>query len=459
MIGELHRSDGSSYQSIPGKSRTMSFDELQHTPEHLELPEFGPAYPEDLRGLMEEHFDGLTKVSVAKKMARNKYEPIATIICQAPTHATKKTRPVSDPDTIADYAMLCIQSEIDRNDDPGNYKVTIIGPPGKGRFEYSKHVNLTDGDGIARSISMQNEGDIVEQQSAYIGELHSQIVSMVELVSGSYKVLVQEHREQTKIISESVRRIGEVEAQRLRHDLEMKMHNDDIETKKAEQEASMMRWKELLNLVKDTGAPEAILKAVMKKVNTPSKKEQAAKEKAKEKEAEESKEKPDKEEKKGSPWTNPEGEEKTGKRRKKKRKKKKKGEEKGEEKSSEPEEEKGDEPVVAEPEGERSDEEMEAEYYQEALEKIEKYPLVMAAEALKMSIDVNKQWPVIRDILSEEQYEALEEAFAGVDDEEVTGSIQALYDLKGAKNLAKLSDELDDQQEKFIEILLDAIER
>ncbi len=438
----------------------MSFDDLQHTPEHLELPEFAPAYPEDLRGLVEEHFDGLTKVSVSKKLARNKYEPIATIICQDPKTASKKTRPVADPDTIADYAMLCIQSEIDRNDDPGNYKVTIIGPPGKGRFEYSKHVNLTDGDGIARSISMQNEGELNEQQSAYIGELHSQIVSMVELMAGQQKILVQENREMMKIVSESVRRVGEVEAMRLKHELELKMHNDDIDSKKADQEASMMRWKELLNLVKDTGAPEAILKAVMKKVNAPSKKEKAAKE-AKEKEAEESEGKGETGEKKGSPWTNPEAEGKGEKKKKKKRKKKKKaGDEPSEpeEKAEEKAEEKGDDSADSEPEDGRTDEEMEAVYYKEAMEKLEKYPMVMAAEALKMSIDVNQQWPIIREILSEEQYEALEEAFAGEDDEAVTESIQELYDLKGAKNLAKLSDELDEQQQKFIEILIGAIE-
>ena len=129
----------------------MSFEDLTHTPE-FDLPANAPSPTADLVSLIEECHEGLHKALVSRMVRRGKYEPIATIICQE--NPNKKTRPQASPEDIADYCMMCMQYEMDKSDDPGTYKVNLIGPPGRGRFDRSKHVDLGDGDGMARTKTM-----------------------------------------------------------------------------------------------------------------------------------------------------------------------------------------------------------------------------------------------------------------------------------------------------------------
>lgn len=436
----------------------MSWSSLSHSPD-FELSEDAPAYPEDLRGIVEEWHEGLTRIVVSKQLGRNKYNPFATVICQDPKAATKTTHPAATPEDIAEYVMYMIQHEIDESDDPGKYKIGLFGPPGKGRFERSKHIDLTDPDGIPKTISMLNEGDLVEQQGQYIGELHGTIISLIEINQGTMKHVVQENREMMKIVSESARKIGDVEAMRLNHELQLRVHADEERQREAERDFDKMKYTELLDLIKETGAPEAIVKAIMRKV----KKADREKEEGDKKNAE-----TDGDGKK-SPWNKKQKpEDKDGKKKKKAAKKAKKSKKKGKGKSrSEEAEEKSDvsddqDAVVEEPDGEESEEsqeDMEERFFDEGMDRIDGQPngeLLVAAEALKMSIDVKKQWVTIRETLSGDQYEALEEIFAAATGDEVEEACIKLYELKGAKKLIKLQDSLDEHQQKFVDILLDA---
>lgn len=430
----------------------MTWSSLSHTPD-FELPEEAPPYPEDVRGLIEEWHEGLTRIVVSKKIARNKYTPFATITCQDPKAATKKSHPTATPEDIAEYAMYTIQHEIDESDDPGIYKVTLFGPPGKGRFERSKHIDLTDSDGMPRSVAMMNEGELNEQQAAYIGELHGTIIGLIEINQSTMKHVVQENREMMKIVSESVRKVGEVEAMRLNHELQLRINADEAKQRELEREFEKQKWTELLNLVNESGAPEAIMKAIMRKVK---KAERESEEKDKEK---------DKEKKGGTPWRSKSKTSSDSEKNKEKSKKKKKSKKRESEdlKEEEVQEDTNVEDVDLESnevsEEEESDEDMEARYFDEGMDKIEadeKGELLVAAEALKMSIDVKKQWKIIRDTLSEDQYEALEDIFAAPTGDAVEKGCVKLYELKGAKRLIKLQDHLDERQQQFVDILLDA---
>ena len=241
----------------------MSFETLSHTPE-FELPMNAASAPADLVALLEECHEGLYRVVISKMVRRNKYDQLAIITCQE--NPSKKSRPSASPDDIAEYCMMAMQYETEKSDSPGTYKVTLFGPPGKGRFERSKHVDLSDGDGEARTKTMMSEGDMLEQQQLYIGELHSQMIGMIEGMNAMASNAMRENKELTKVISESQRRLGEVEAQRMNHDLQLKLHSDDVKQKEAEQEQKMERWRELLGVVKDTGAFEAIAKAILTKM-------------------------------------------------------------------------------------------------------------------------------------------------------------------------------------------------
>ncbi len=124
----------------PSASATKS---LSHTPEFEFLPMNAPNAPADLISLLEECHEGLSKAIVSKMIRRGKYEQIATVLCQE--NATKKTTPVASLDDIADYCMMCMQYDIEKTDDAGTYRVTLIGAPGKGRFERSMHIVLGEG--------------------------------------------------------------------------------------------------------------------------------------------------------------------------------------------------------------------------------------------------------------------------------------------------------------------------
>lgn len=246
----------------------MSFESLSHTPE-FELPGNAPPAPADLISLMEECHEGLHKVIVWKMIRRGKYDQVATIICQE--NPNKKTKPQASPEDICDYCMMCMQYEMDKSDDPGTYKVQILGPPGRGRFDRSKHVDLSGGDGEAHSKTMLSEGELVDQQSQYIGELHSQMIAMHETLHSMVKPLLTENREMMKIVTDASKKNAEIEREKLRFELEMMMHKDQIKQEQQREEMKNERWRETMETVKESGAIEGLMKALHKKLANSSK--------------------------------------------------------------------------------------------------------------------------------------------------------------------------------------------
>ena len=410
----------------------MSFADLTHSPE-FDLPSYGPGYPDDVLNLIECHHEGLYRVVVSKMHGRNKYEQIAAITCQQ--NATRKKHPMSTAEEIAEYAMCCIQHDIEVSDVRGVYRVTVHGPPGKGSFNYSKHIDLQDADSDAKSISMLSEGELVEQQGAYIGELHGQIIACIETVQGVVKPLMTENKEMMKVVAESQRRLAEVEQIRLNHDLQLKMHNDEIAANVAEEENKMERWKELASMFKDSGAASELLNGLIRKFMNP---KSAIKALAKEAGLE-----PDKKEDDGKEAASPSSDlsAETGANdapsggRKKKRKKKKGA---------------GDAPM--------DPDEKDREILEDAMERVGNNPLVMAAEALKMSIDEKRQWKILYKTLTDDQGETFDEIFGAKSDDDIRGHVNKLVGLDGIEKLLDLNKALDEQQQKFVKLILGAVE-
>jgi len=426
----------------------MEFDSagLSHSPE-FELPDHSPQYPTDLLSLIEENAEGLHRIVVQKFVRRGKYSQVATITCQE--NPGRKTKPVATAEQIAEYCMLAMQYDVDKTDEHGKYKCTLYGGAAKGRWEKSKHVDLSDADGEARSVSIMSEGDMLEQQQNYIGELHQTNIAMLESLHGIVKPLLSENKEMMKIISDSQKRLAEVESMRLKHDLELRMHQDEMKQKEAEEEHKMERWREVLGVVKETGAFEAIMKAVMAKIKEKREEKQEKKTKIGSTDDEPAPKKKKKKKKSASSGEEP--------RRKKKKKRtidpdSAKARTRGRGEDSRPK----DETVDTEGDNELSAKELERVLFKEGLEKAAESPLLFAAEALKMSVDEKKQWPTLQEALSEEQFETFEEIFASTSDEEIEGLLKKLYKMKGVRNLLKLQEHLDETQVKFVEILTES---
>jgi len=424
----------------------MSFETLSHTPE-FELPVNAPSAPADLISLVEECHEGLARAIVSKMIRRGKYDQIATITCQE--NPSKKSHPPARADDIAEYCMMCMQYEAEKSDDPGTYKVTLYGPPGKGRFERSKHIDLSDGDGEAHSKTMLSEGDLLEQQQNYIGELHSQMIAMHETLQGMVKPLMQENKEMMKIVSESQRRLADVEAQRLRHELELKIHADEVRTQEQEQEHKMERWRELLGVVKDTGAFEAILKAVVAKMKagkdatkkTDKKSKEDEKQKSKKEDKKESKKEDKKEEKTAALESTKKDESKIEKAKKKKKaktKKKKKLKTK---------------PLPSHKE--ITQQELEEAFKEEGMRKAIESPLLITIEMLKMTIDNNNQWPIVETTLSKEQFVLFKEIIECGEEKLAEKKLKELYQMKGMRRFMQLEEHLDEEQQKFVDMLLE----
>lgn len=404
----------------------MAFEDLSHTPA-FDLPEYAPPITPDALSLIEEWHQGLHRVVVSKQLRRDNYELVATITVQE--QGNSKTHPSARPDEIAEYVMLCIQWEMDRSDTPGVYRLKLFGAPGKGRFEKSKHID-TRGEGDSRDIQVLTEGELNEQQSQYIGELHSQLVAQNEVIMGMVKPLLSENKEMMKILGEAVKNSAEVEAVRNKHAIEMKVHADEMKMREEESEQKMKRWMELLGIVKETGAPEAIFKTLMKKLNQAA--EESGEKKAKQKEGKEQKQKEKQEEE----------ENKLATIRQKKKKKRAKKKEKESGVSSGPEDE------VAE--------QAEDDFLREGLAMVEKSPLVLCAQGLRLTIDEKDQWSTAEEILTEEQYAQLVSITECTNEEDVKKMLKDLYAMRGMKRLLKLGEHLDEEQSRFLDELVKA---
>jgi len=425
----------------------MGFESISHTPE-FKLPEYAPAFTEELRGLLEENHQGLHRVVVSKQLRRDKYDQIASITCQE--GGNSKTHPQASPDEIAEYVMLCIQYDIEKTDLPGVYLIKAFGAPGKGRWERGKHIDMR-GEGDAKDLKVLSEAELLEQQSNYIGELHSQLVATHETLLGMIKPLLTENKEMMKIVTEAVKHNAEVERIRNQHALEMKMHADEIGMKQAEMEQQSKSWDKLFEYVKETGAGEAIVDQFMKYMNKDkendkdddeeedkkSKKEKNKKEEIKE----DRKEKEEKEEIKNAPKEDiiSENVEVISKNNKEKIIKKKNNSEK-----------------IIDVESKIVNEESKSEedLIKEGLELFEKYPLVGASQGLKMSIDQNNRWDLLEKTLTNEQLEIFKSIFESDTDKKVSKLLKKLYQTKGISRLFKLNKKLDSEQQRFIEILI-----
>lgn len=421
----------------------MSLEHLRHTPE-FELPPNAPGAPADLISLIEECHDGLAKAVVSKMVRRGKYDQIATIICQ--DNPSKKTRPLASADDIADYCMMCMQYDVDKTDEPGTYKVALFGPPGKGRFERSKHVDLGEGDGSARSKTMMTEGELIEQQSQYIGELHSQSIAVLETLHGMVKPLLQENKEMMKIISESARRLAEIERDRMKFDLELRMHNDEIKLKEAEEEEKTKRWNETMEVIKDSGMVEGFMKAIIKKLNPPKKEEED--DDGENEVQPENKKRPfvpkingrDNEVKEDDKY---EKKSKVEKAKSKSRKKKKKS----------PISKKTQQTI--EQGGELSQEQLEEVFEASGMEKARENPIALMVEVLRMSIDDGNQWGIVQETLSEEQFKLFKKITETDNDADIEKLLKQLFEMKGSRRFMKLEEHLNDDQKKYVDKLLE----
>lgn len=420
----------------------MSFESLSHTPE-FELPGNAPPAPADLISLMEECHEGLHKVIVWKMIRRGKYDQIATIICQE--NPNKKTKPQASPEDICDYCMMCMQYEMDKSDDPGTYKVQILGPPGRGRFDRSKHVDLSGGDGEAHTKTMLSEGELVDQQSQYIGELHSQMIAMHETLHSMVKPLLTENREMMKIVTDASKKNAEIEREKLRFELEMMMHKDQIKQEQQREEMKNERWRETMETVKESGAIEGLMKALHKKLANSSKSDDDDDDD--DDEEKDSNKKASK--KKSSAKTSDtkksdKGESKVdkAKRRKKRR--------------SQIERKKAREIKKVLDSGEEfTQEQLEEVFKSSAMDRVKENPLAVMVEILKISIDEQDKWPIIKETLTENQFNLFKKISESENDSEIEKLLKKLYAEKGMRRFFKLEKHLDDDQQKYIEKLLE----
>lgn len=403
------------------------FESLRINPE-LELPDWGPNYTEDLRALCDEvHDEGLYRVTVHKMLRRNTYEPIATIMVQ--DNPTRGSRPTASVEEICEMVMLIIQYEIEKSDDPGKYKITFYMGRGRSGKQRSKHVDMSDPEGEAKSMSLMNEGELIEQQTSYISELHSQNINHSEITLGIVKQLASEFKDMVKVIGESQRTLADVEAMKLKHELELKVHNDDIKQKEMELQAEQENKERLFKMIADTGALDIMVKSAAKwiakkqKDNNDDEKEGSIPSLGEPKQNEE-KERFSPEEK----------EEKKGKKSKRKSEKK--------------------ENVS---ENTKVSEEEERQFFEEGEQFFQQTPLKMAAQTLAMSLQVKEKTELIKNSLNEEQWNALQKVFNAKDDDEVKKYMEKLSNIQPLKNLIRLSDHLDEDEQKFVDLLLQEV--
>jgi hypothetical protein len=356
-----------------------------------------------------------------------------------------------------------MQYEIDKSDDPGSYRVMLIGPPGRGRFERSKHVELGDGDGMARSKTMMTEAELVDAQGQYIGELHSQIVAMSETVHSMIKPLLQENKEMMKIVSDASRKQAEIEREKMRHELELKMHNDQIKLEEAKEEMKSERWRETMDVIKESGAIEGVMKAVLKKMNQRKDDDDDDDEEEEEEATTSSSASSD------SSGSSSQGNE-TPKTAKKSAKKKSSKLEKAKSKSGRPKFKKRKKAkpspkndvnlkqgtIDAIEKGEEMTQEQLAEVFEQSgLKKAQDNPTAIMVEILKMMIDEKDQWGIIEQTLSKEQMVVFKKIMESGKDSVIHKLLKELYEMKGARRLLKLEQHLDEEQQKYIDKLLE----
>ena len=240
---------------------------MKITPE-IELPDLYEPFPEDLAALCHSNLRGMKQMTVHRMVQRGQYKIVAS--AQLQEKPTRNSVPTVPAEEICEVAMQIVASDIAETDDPGNYKVSFIGVGGRGRKIVSKHIRMRE-EQSPRAVNTMDEGDLLETQMSYIGELHQVNMGLMEVVSGMIRPLLEENKEMMKICTESVKKVGEVEAARMSHELEIRRMEDENRLELFKEQQSQDKWNELFNHVKSTGAMESVIEGLMKKFTGPPK--------------------------------------------------------------------------------------------------------------------------------------------------------------------------------------------
>jgi hypothetical protein len=449
----------------------MGFEDLSHTPE-FELPANAPAAPPDLISLVEECHMGLHKAIVQKMVRRGKYEAVATVMCQE--NPSKKTSPMGSAEDISDYCMMLMQYEAEKSDDPGRYKVTLYGPPGRGRFERSKHVDLAEGDSPATITTTMSEQEFVTSQTEYIGEMHQTVIAMMETVMSLTKTTLSENKELTKVVSDAARKQGDIEREKLVHELHLKQHADEMKLEQEREEAKAQRWKEGLDAIKDSNAIDLIAKGLGKKFMGATADGDEDSEASSDESGEDASGRSDKDNGAAEGGSDVEfSSEKPGEKSKRARgissgkvvfKKGvpvKRSSSRGSKATKaigpraeatrlSPETEK----AIRE-DRELTDEQASEIFLKSGEKQARENPLCLSIKMFKMTIDERDQWPLVKETLSEEQVEILKEMNEAKDDKSARALVKKLYSTKGiVLKMMKLRGHMDSEQKKYADALM-----
>jgi hypothetical protein len=413
---------------------------MKITPE-IELPDLYEPFPEDLAALCHSNLRGMKQMTVHRMVQRGQYKIVAS--AQLQEKPTRNSVPTVPAEEICEVAMQIIASDIAETDDPGNYKVSFIGVGGRGRKIVSKHIRMRE-EQSPRAVNTMDEGDLLETQMSYIGELHQVNMGLMEVVSGMIRPLLEENKEMMKICTESVKKVGEVEAARMSHELEIRRMEDENRLELFKEQQSQDKWNELFNHVKSTGAMESVIEGLMKKFAGPQKSPE--------------------------PKNNPGAKSPVPAR---KPAAVRKPLPTPEEISNLPAVRKPSEISIARPADtdiekeknitpeDKSQEIAEEEKIQlediqkEVQEEMEKSPLVALAQALKFSIDENGQWKKIYKTLNDDQIEIFDEIISAESDDEVKAAMDKMKKTSVAK-LMMLRAMMDEDQVKILGAMLDA---
>lgn len=413
---------------------------MKITPE-IELPDLYEPFPEDLAALCHSNLRGMKQMTVHRMVQRGQYKIVAS--AQLQEKPTRNSVPTVPAEEICEVAMQIVASDIAETDDPGNYKVSFIGVGGRGRKIVSKHIRMRE-EQSPRAVNTMDEGDLLETQMSYIGELHQVNMGLMEVVSGMIRPLLEENKEMMKICTESVKKVGEVEAARMSHELEIRRMEDENRLELFKEQQSQDKWNELFNHVKSTGAMESVIDGLMKKFTGPQKGPEPVSNPTPTNPNRASRPSPTK-----KPLPTPEEISNLPAVRKPSDIARARASETGVAQAKKP-------VLENTPADDGKEEEIQLrDIEKEVKEEMEKSPLVALAQALKFSIDENGQWKKIYKTLNDDQIEIFDEILSAKSDDGVKAGMDKMKKTSVAK-LMMLRAMMDEDQVKILGAMLDA---
>jgi len=204
------------------------------------------------------------------------------------------------------------------------------------------------------------------------------------------------------------------------------------------------RWRETMETVKESGAIEGLMKALHKKLANSSKSDDDDDEDEDEDKGKKKASKKKSSAKPSETKSSAKGESKAdkAKRRKKRR--------------SQMERKKAREIKKVLDSGEEfTQEQLEEVFKSSAMDRVKENPLAVMVEILKMSIDEQDKWPIIKETLTENQFNLFKKISESESDVEIEKLLKKLYEEKGMRRFFKLEKHLDDDQQKYVEKLLE----